>query len=454
MPKKILILEDKESLAEMLRKTFQDEGFSVITTSAVLDAQKILQGQRDISLVLSDLKLPDGDGISILRVSKEIMPKVPVILMTAFGTIDIAVKAVKEGAYDFITKPFDIEQLIDLANQAISESERISSTIDTPIYEDQYEIIGISEKWRDVVKKAEKVSNLKTTVLILGESGTGKEVIARYIHKISNRAMYPFVAVNCSAIPKELVENELFGHEKGAFTGAGEMKRGRFEMADKGTIFLDEIGEMGNETQAKLLRVIQDSTFVRVGGSKHVTVDVRLIAASNKDLKKEVERGNFRSDLFYRLNVFPIFIPPLRERREDIKPITEYFLTFFSNLVGKKGIRISDKASNILMSLPWHGNVRELKNVIERAVILCEKDVIEPEHFEFTQEELHDNSDSTSLHKVSQSAQRIAEIERIKEILNQTNWNKTKTAEKLKISYKTLLNKIKEYNLEQPTDLK
>ncbi|MFQ3573057.1 MAG: sigma-54 dependent transcriptional regulator [Thermodesulfovibrionales bacterium] len=445
MSKKVLVVEDKESLSDMLKKTFQSEGYDVITSSQVADAMRIIQLHKDISLILTDLRLPDGDGISILRASKETIPHVPVVMMTAYGTIDIAVKAVKEGAYDFITKPFDIEQLIGLVNQAIGESRRQSFIAKTPEEQEFHEIIGVSQKWKDVLKKAEKVSTLKTTVLILGESGTGKEVIAHYIHRIGNRAEYPFVAVNCSAIPRELVESELFGHEKGAFTGAAEMKKGRFEMAHKGTIFLDEIGEMGNDTQAKLLRVIQDNTFLRVGGNRHITVDVRLISASNKDLKKEVEKGNFRSDLFYRLNVFPIFIPPLRERRDDIKPLVDYYLKYFAGQIGKERLKISEIALNHLISLPWYGNVRELKNAIERAVILCDKDTIGPEYFEPTQ---GGSTDLISLQKVAQNAQRSAEIDRIKEVLNQTNWNKTKAAEQLKISYKTLLNKIKEYNIE------
>ncbi|MCX8027631.1 MAG: sigma-54 dependent transcriptional regulator [Thermodesulfovibrionales bacterium] len=447
MQKKILVIEDKQSLADMLKKVFSEEGFNVITSSSLNDANNLLKTQKDISLILSDLKLPDGDGITVLHTAKETMPQVPVILMTAYGTIDIAVKAVKDGAYDFITKPFDIEHLITLVNQAISESQGTKTISHETEY---YEIIGVSQKWKEVIKMAQKVSNLTTTVLILGESGTGKEVIAHYIHKISNRARYPFVAVNCSAIPKELVENELFGHEKGAFTGAAEMKRGRFELADKGTIFLDEIGEMSNETQAKLLRVIQDNTFIRVGGSRQITVDARLIAASNKDLKKEVEKGNFRSDLFYRLNVFPIYIPPLRERREDIKPLIEYYLSFFSEKFGKKGLSISDDAINLLMTMPWYGNVRELKNTIERAVILCENDTIDIEYINVTKTETQNGKEFPSLQMISQSAQRMAEKEMITEVLNQTNWNKTRASEILKISYKTLLNKIKEYNLEQP----
>lgn len=444
---KILIVEDKQSLAQMLKKTLRQEGYEVSLANGVSSANELISQDNSISLILCDLKLPDGEGLSVLRSATKRANPIPVIMMTAYGSIDVAVKAVKEGAFDFITKPFDIDHLLTLIREALSNSPspvhgqpKMVSDLDT-------ETIGVSQAWMDVIEQAKKVADMKTTVLILGESGTGKELIARFIHNQSSRKEQPFVAVNCSAIPKDLVENELFGHEKGAFTGAVDLKIGRFEMAHRGTIFLDEIGDMDITIQAKILRVLQESEFVRVGGSKTIKIDVRLIAASNKDLKREVERGNFRQDLYYRLNVFPIYIPPLRERRQDIEPLALYYTSFFARQLKKSSLRLSDEALRMLVSYHWPGNVRELRNSIERAVILCETDTIEADLFGLQVSDNNEMKQKDSLHHISANAQRQAEITLIRDTLNKTGGNKTKAAELLKISYKTLLNKIKEYNL-------
>lgn len=335
---RILIIEDKKSMADMLRRTFQSEGFNVRSANNVKDGITSLSS-GDLDIVVTDLKLPDGDGMEIVKAVKEGYPFIPVIVMTAYGSIETAVKAVKEGAYDFITKPFDPEHLLLIIKRALSE--RISRKENLVLKKEfsnflkMPEIIGVSSAWQKVMDNVRKLAPLKTTVLILGESGTGKELIARAIHHLSQRANAPFVAINCAAVPKDLIENELFGHEKGAFTGAHEIKPGKFELAEKGTIFLDEIGDMALPLQSKLLRVLEENEFERVGGTRKITVDLRVVAASNKNLEKEVSEGRFSEDLFYRLNVFPILIPPLRERTEDIIPLAKHFVSLFSSEMNK-----------------------------------------------------------------------------------------------------------------------
>lgn len=447
----ILIVEDKKSMADMLTKTFQSEGFGVKTSYNVKDGIALLSS--DLSAVITDLKLPDGDGMEIVKTIKEGFPFIPVIVMTAYGSIETAVKAVKEGAYDFITKPFDPDHLLLIIKRAIGERsiERENLILKKEFHRflKMPEMIGVSRTWNEIMEKVKRVAPLKTTVLILGDSGTGKELIARTIHHLSQRSKEPFVAVNCAAIPKDLIENEIFGHEKGAFTGAGETKIGRFELADKGTIFLDEIGDMEISLQSKLLRVLQENEFERVGGTKTIKVDVRVMAASNKNLEKEVSEGRFREDLFFRLNVFPIVIPPLRERREDIIPLARYFVSLFSSEMNKNEPLISPEIESVLLNHEWKGNVRELKNVIERAVILCDGEALLSEHFSFVMDvKERINLDAASLHEVAESAARSAEKSRIENALRQTQGNKSRAAEILKVSYKTLLNKIKEYGIQ------
>jgi DNA-binding NtrC family response regulator len=445
----ILIVEDKKSMADMLTKTFQSEGFSVKTSYNVKDG--IASISSDLSAVVTDLKLPDGDGMEIVKTIKEGFPFIPVIVMTAYGSIETAVKAVKEGAYDFITKPFDPDHLLLLIKRAIGEStiekENLVLKKEFSKFLKMPEMIGVSRAWNEIMEKVKKVAPLKTTVLILGESGTGKELIARTIHHLSQRSKGPFVAVNCAAIPKDLIENEIFGHEKGAFTGAGETKIGRFELADKGTIFLDEIGDMEMPLQSKLLRVLQENEFERVGGTKTIKVDVRVIAASNKNLEREVSEGRFREDLFYRLNVFPIVIPPLRERQQDIIQLAKYFVSVFCNDMNKTEPSISPEVEGLLLMHDWKGNVRELKNVIERAVILCDGADLLPEHLGFGTDVKERFNLDAPLYEVAGSAARSAEKVRIENALRQTNGNKSRAAEILKVSYKTLLNKIKEYGI-------
>jgi DNA-binding NtrC family response regulator len=445
----VLIVEDKKSMADMLGLSFSSEGFSVRTASTVREGLEII-ADGSLDAVLTDLKLPDGSGMEVLRAAREGLPFAPVVVMTAYGSIETAVKAVKDGAYDFITKPFDPEHLLLLIKRALDESglqrENLLMRKEFPQFRAMPHLVGVSAPWRDVMEKVKRVAPLKTTVLILGESGTGKELIARSIHHLSPRGGEAFVAMNCAAISRELIENELFGHEKGAYTGAHEIKPGRFELGDKGTIFLDEIGDMAMSLQSKLLRVLQESEFERVGGTRPIRVDLRVIAASNKDLSREVAEGRFREDLFYRLNVFPIVIPPLRERKDDILPLARHFIALFSREMCRAEPGITPEAEALLLRHDWKGNVRELRNVIERAVILCDGPGLRPEHFSLGSVEAQVVPDAP-LHEVAESAVRRAEKVRIESALQQTAGNKSRAAEILQVSYKTLLTKIKDYGI-------
>jgi len=453
----ILIIEDKESMLAMLKQTLEAEGYHVVTAKDGAEGIKKLANER-ISMVLTDLKLPRKDGFDVLKAVKEDAPLLPVIVMTAFGTIETAVRAVKEGAYDFLTKPFDTEHLLVLLKRALDASRVAAENILLKAeFADRLgapRIIGKSKQLQDITSNIQKAAPTNATVLIHGESGTGKELFARAIHFLSQRKDAPFVAINSAAIPRELLESELFGYERGAFTGAEARKLGKLEMADKGTVFLDEIGDMDMALQAKLLRVLQEQMIERVGGNKPVKIDVRVVAATNKDIVKAVAAGLFREDLFYRLNVFPITIPPLRERRDDIVLLSQHFLNKYSSEIRKGPLTISDDAMNILMKSPWKGNVRELENVIERAVIYAEGGVVRTQDLGISEASIqgalaeHVPMDGP-LHEIAQAATRIAESRRIRQVLKQTGGNKSRAAEVLQVSYKTLLTKIKDYQLEE-----
>jgi DNA-binding NtrC family response regulator len=454
----ILIVEDKDSMAQMLRETLEAEGYHIIVAT---DGQKGIRCIRDshVDLVLSDLKLPKKDGIGVLKAAKAENPRMPVIMMTAFGTVETAVAAMKEGAVDFITKPFDTDHLIILIKRALENQRLVTENL---LLRDALEgkfgmpkIIGRSQAITEVAQNVQKVAPAKTTVLLLGESGTGKELFARAIHNLSNRKEYPFVPINCAAIPRDLLETELFGHEKGSFTGAEARKVGKFELADKGTIFLDELAEMDMALQAKILRVIQEGEIERVGGVRSITIDVRIVAASNKDIEKAVQEKLFREDLFYRLNVFPIVIPPLRDRKEDIPLLVEYFIAKYCRELKTSPKTISPEALAALMSYPWKGNVRELENSIERAIILSEGDEISEDHIVLNRQMAMDAAlrnlpMSGALEEVAREAIRIAETERIGKALKETKGNKSRAAELLQVSYKTLLTKIRDYGIETP----
>jgi DNA-binding NtrC family response regulator len=451
----ILIVEDKKSMASMLKETLESEGYRALISSRAKDGIRLIN-EESVDMVLTDLKLPGRDGIEVLRASKEENPLRPVIVMTAFGSVNTAVKAMKHGAYDFITKPFDMDHLLMLIKRALDAQrlltenmllrEEFSSRLGLP------EIIGKSEKMLEVANNIQKAAPAKTTILLLGESGTGKELFARAIHHLSGREEYPFVPINCSAIPVELLESELFGYEKGAFSGAESRKPGKFELANKGTLFLDEVGEMGTGLQSKLLRFLQEGEIERIGGTRTIKLDVRIVAASNRDLEKAIAEGEFREDLFYRLNVFPIRIPPLRERKGDIPLLVEYFISKYSSELASDVKDISENALRLLESYSWKGNVRELENTIERAIILCDAQNIRPEHLAPSSLNitrlLNDIPMDGTLDEISRKAARIVETERIKKALEDVSGNKTKAAEQLKVSYKTLLTKIKEYGIQ------
>lgn len=451
----ILIVEDKESMAQMLKETLETAGYRSITAKDGMEGIRQIKDNK-IALVLTDLKLPKKDGMDVLRTAREEDPTLPVILMTAYGSVDLAVKAIKEGAFDFITKPFDTDHLLHLIKKAMENQrlvtenfllkEEFSSVIGMPT------IIGKSGKIQEVAKKVQKVAQAKTTVLLLGESGTGKELFARAIHCLSARKQYSFVPINCAAIPKGLLESELFGHEKGSFTGAEMKKLGKFELADRGTIFLDEIGEMEPALQAKIMRVIQESEIERVGGLKAIPVDVRVIAATNKDIKKAVSEGLFREDLYYRLSVFPITVPPLRERLEDIPLLVDFFTRKFCHEMKTDEKKISQEVLDMLVGYPWKGNVRELENTIERSVILCDGNVILPEHISLNPIPVKPSFGllpmDGSLEDTAKEALRLAETQRIRKALQETKGNKSRASELLKVSYKTLLTKIKDYEIE------
>jgi len=454
----ILIVEDKDSMAQMLRETLEAEGYLV---TLAVDGQDGIRKIRDsrFDLILSDLKLPRKDGIEVLKAARAESQFAPVIMMTAFGTVETAVAAMKEGAFDFITKPFDTDHLLLLIKRALENQRLVTENL---LLKDELsgrlgmpKIIGMSREITEVAQKVQKVAPAKTTVLLLGESGTGKELFARAIHNLSSRRGHPFVAINCAAIPRELLETELFGHEKGSFTGAEARKIGKFEFADKGTIFLDEIAEMDLSLQAKILRVIQEGEIERVGGIKAIRIDVRIVAASNKDLERAVEEKLFREDLFYRLNVFPIMIPPLRDRKDDIPLLVDFFMNKYCRELKKPHLRIAKNALDILISYPWKGNVRELENCIERSIILCEGDTITDDHIVLNRQMAVESSlrnlpaDGT-LEEVMKEATRIVETQRIAKALKDTRGNKTRAAELLQVSYKTLLTKIRDYGIENP----
>ncbi|MEJ2696352.1 MAG: sigma-54 dependent transcriptional regulator [Candidatus Sulfobium sp.] len=452
----VLLVEDKESMARMLKETLESEGYRSIIARDGAEGIRLLK-ENHVDLVLSDLKLPKKDGIEVLKASKAENPLAPVIMMTAFGTVETAVRAMKEGAFDFITKPFDTDHLLLLIKRALEAQRlRAENTLLKEELASKYgspRIIGKSAGILDVARKIRKVAPGKTTVLLLGESGTGKELFARAIHNLSPRNSGPFVPINCAAIPGELLESDLFGHERGAFTGADARKLGKFELAEKGTIFLDEIAEMDLSLQAKLLRVLQEGEIERVGGLGPIGIDVRVVAASNKDIEKAVEEGLFREDLFYRLNGFPILIPPLRERKDDIPLLADFFISKYRVELGA-GVRgIAGEAMEILVDYPWKGNVRELENCIERAIILCDGNMITAEHLSLNlqrtlESSLKDLPVDGTLEDAAKRAARVAETQRILRALKETRGNKSRAAELLSVSYKTLLTKIKDYGIE------
>ncbi|MDX2053102.1 MAG: sigma-54 dependent transcriptional regulator [Polyangiaceae bacterium] len=468
--KQILVVDDEPNLRRVLSAQLGRDGYDVHTAEDGEQAAEMLL-EHHIDLVITDLRMPRLDGMQLLRRALEIDNNLPVILLTAHGTVDNAVEALKTGAFDYITKPFDQEEVRGIVRKALrtrdlSAQEASVSLPRTPS-DAPYGIIGQSQAIAELYAILRRAADSPSTVLVSGESGTGKELVARALHEHSSRAMHPFIKINCAAIPKDLMESELFGHERGAFTGAVGSKPGRFELADKGTLFLDEIGAIPVEMQVKLLRALQESEFERVGGIKTIRVDVRVVAATNSELKKEIGAGNFREDLYYRLNVVPIRLPPLRERVEDIPLLIQHFVSKFNARLNKQVQAISQAVENHLKGYHWPGNIRELENVIERAVLFCDGTTLELRDLpsELGAGALLEDADARALpeavgsvgsgdglkEQVKAATSRL-ERELIVQALKQTNGNVTHAARLLKISRKGLQLKMKELGLRERED--
>jgi DNA-binding NtrC family response regulator len=452
----ILLVEDKDSLRRVLRLTLENAGYTVTESAdARAAAQEIARAPH--RLVLTDLRMPHGSGLDVLRAARAADPEVPVIVMTAYGSIDEAVQAMKDGAHDFLQKPVDSNHLLLLVERALEQARlRTENILLREEWSRRYgfpRIIGESAAIKRAVAETQRVSQTEANVLLLGESGTGKELFARAVHHLSQRRDKPFVAINCAAIPETLIENELFGHERGAFTGAGERRQGKFELASGGTVFLDEIGELHLGVQSKLLRAIEEKMIDRIGGRASIPVDVRVVAATNRDLRAAAEAGEFRRDLFFRLAVFPVEIPPVRERGEDVVLLARHFAAQLGKDLRGREATLSEAALNAIRKHTWPGNVRELENAIERACILSDSSTLEPydlglmkpsvaEPEAFTELEM-----SGTLTEVVERAVRFVERRKIAEALRAHDGNKTRAAETLGVSYKTLLTKIKDYEL-------
>jgi len=440
----ILIVDDEESVRDSLYSWFLEDGFRVECAENAKKALTILEYDQ-FDIILADIKMPGMDGLEMLRRIKSLKPDAIVIVMTAFATVDTAVKALKDGAYDYVTKPFDPDDLTHLIRNATKqisltdENENLKKKVVS--LENVEDLIGESEAMKDMLREVESVAQTNSSVIITGESGTGKELVARAIHANSPRKFFPFVSVHCGALTESLLESELFGHEKGAFTGAMYNRKGRFEMADSGSIFLDEIATISTKMQVELLRVLESKTFMRVGGNKEISSDFRVICATNKNLKSMIENGTFREDLYYRLNVVNIQIPPLRDRKEDIPLLVDYFIKKYCISMNKLPASIDPSAMKRLQEFNFPGNIRELENMIERAIVVGDGKKIG----------LKDLPLEKTI--VSSSAESLDDFEKafILQILNKYSWNISRTAKALKVDRVTLYHKIKKYDL-KPSD--
>lgn len=438
---KIMVVDDEKNIRIMLKRVLSGDQYEIDEAVNGLEAlQKIAQEKYDA--ILLDLKMPEMNGLQVIDKIKEMDITTPIIMMSAYGTIPEAVEAMKLGAVDYLIKPFDLDELRMTLDRMIRQDEIKNENQYYREEEDKRfnfkEIIGQSQAIKKVLEMIRQVAPLPTTVMLTGESGTGKELIARAIHENSPRKEKPFVVANCVAFSPNILESELFGHEKGAFTGANSRRIGRFEIAHKGSIFLDEIGELNSMTQAKLLRVVQEKEFERVGSSTSIKVDTRIVAATNKDLKKEVRQNRFREDLFYRLNVFHINVPPLRERKEDIPLLVQHFIQKYNQILNKRISGVSGHTLDLLMDYSFPGNIRELENIIERAMIMCTRSTIEKNVVYFLDKE-----------NIEQKSGTLKEMEKemIKKYLIQNHGNRTKTAQVLGISRRNLQLKLKEYQI-------
>ena len=441
----ILIIDDEDKLRLLLSRIIGLEGYTVSEASTVKDGLKKLE-REEISVIVTDVKLPDGNGVELTQKIKALYPQIEVIVITAYGTIADGVKAIKNGAFDYIVKGDDNDKIIPLLARAMDKAllqkriQGLEQKIEKKYSFDN--IIGESKQIRKAIELAKKVSQTDTTVLLLGETGTGKEVFAQAIHNASPRRLKPFVAINCSAFNQSLLENELFGHKAGAYTDAGKDTKGLFEEATGGTIFLDEIGEMGIELQSKLLRVLETSEFLKIGDSKSTKVDVRIIAATNRDLQKEADKGTFRSDLYYRLAVFQLSLPSLRDRPKDIQALAEHFLKVFSSKVSKPVPKMSAEFIEKLKAYKWKGNIRELKNTMERITILSDTNILAIEDLPY--EIKNCNNSKTTLSSFNLAA---TEKELIERTLAHTKGNKTEAARLMGIGLTTLYRKLEEYKI-------
>jgi DNA-binding NtrC family response regulator len=459
----LLLVEDKNELRAMLRKALERAGYSVDEAPDGSAAIQKVRARRYL-LVITDLKMPGASGLDVLRETKQADSTIPVILLTAFGSVEEAVTAMKEGAFDFLQKPVDLDHLKLLVQRAARQQEMLRENL---LLREEYaarygfpRIVGEHASIRGISQQIQRIAATDSTALLLGESGTGKELFARAIHHLSPRREQPFVALNCAAIPEGLVENELFGHERGAFTGAGARKVGKMDLAHRGTLFLDEIGELPLAIQAKLLRALEERRFERVGGTQLIEVDVRIVVATNRDLQKLMQEKLFREDLYFRISAVPITIPALRDRGNDVHLLAEYFLDKFSREFAKPGLELSSDAKQRLLEYRWPGNVRELQNTLERAVILADGLTIQATGLQLpaTKPDADTLPDGMlpekfswdgSLEEVTQRATGHVERVLLESTLRECQWNKTRAAERLGVSPKTLLAKIRAVGLEE-----
>jgi len=459
--RRILVVDDESTLRTALLRILDRKGYQVITASTKAEALKLAAMDSSLDLALIDLKLPDGDGLELMSELKQHNPQLVAVILTGFGTIDSAVRATQMGAFHFMTKPFNMDELMSLVERAISHKtlQQENQILKSQLHQKyQFEnIIGKSSQITKVLEMIEKVANTDSTVLVTGESGTGKELVARAIHYNSTRANKMLVPVNCGAIPGDLLESEIFGHIKGAFTGAIANRQGRFEMAHQGTIFLDEIGELSPTLQVKLLRVIQERRFEPVGSAKTIEVDVRIIAATNIDLEMAVRNGSFREDLFYRLNVIPIHIPPLRERKSDIPYLLHHFVEAFNQSKGRSLAGFSTDVMDLLLHYAWPGNIRELENLVERLAILKGDGIVDvadlPEKYRQGAENQGASAENQELQVLPDSgldfnsAVDAYENALIIQALEKTGWNRNRAAQLLRLNRTTLVEKIKKKGL-------
>ncbi len=459
--KTVLIVDDEPNYLVVLSELLKEEGFEIFTAERGEEALKTVR-ETDLDLVITDMRMPGMDGIELLKAIKSENQDLPVIMATAFGEVDKAVAAMQAGAYNYLTKPFNNDELVLNAKKAVEhysilrENLRLRGEMRS-----RYgfaNMVGKNKKMQEIYALIEKVAPTPSTVLITGESGTGKELVARAIHFNSPREKAPFISLNCAGLPESLLESELFGHEKGAFTGAIALRKGRFELADTGTLFLDEVAEMPMTLQAKLLRVLQEKTFERVGGTQTLTVDVRIISATNKDLKEEVEKGTFREDLYYRFNVVHLHLPPLRERIDDIPMLAAHFVSKYARELGKPDLEIAPDTIRFLTTLAWEGNVRELENTIERAAVLCSGNVIKPEDVQPEAASGHEKIPWTPGLDIEQiipqgtslpDALRAIEEQMIKNALDKADYIQAHAAEYLGITKSLLQYKMKKYGIQK-----